>query len=212
MPGAVDTAFGSVDPRGQMPRLNLTQWLLVAAFLILYGAAVFAITRAYYLQQALARPVASQAPVPATVSGSTLGTSLQRLGEAGLTPREELTTDDPVLLARLGDQLFEQRQFERAVTAYRRALEFDPEEVDTYNDLGLALHYLGRSDEAVAALAQGIARRPDFQRIQLTMGFVQMHSGNPTAAAAALQRAVELGPETTVGAEAQRMLDGLKTP
>ncbi len=193
-----------------MPRLTLTQWLLVAVFLTLYGAVIFAITRAYYLDQALSRPVRSQAP-PSQLErpASGLGATMQRFGAVSVVPDEVRTTDDPVLLARLGDQLFEQRAFSRAVAAYERALRFAPDDVDSYNDLGLSLYYLGRSERAVEILRQGIAVDPGYQRIQLTMGFVQRQRGNLDAAAQALQRAVELGPDTNVGAEAQRMLSQL---
>ncbi len=131
---------------------------------------------------------------------------MQRLGPM-LGPREELSTEDPALLARLGDRLFEEKQYERAVMAYERAVRFNPDDVDSYNDLGLSLQYLGRSAEAAAVLKEGIARDRDYQRIYLTLGFVQLQSGNREAAVRALQRAIELGPDNDVGIAARRMLD-----
>ncbi len=191
-----------------MSKLTISQWIYLAVFLVLYGLAVHGLTRAYY------EPRATQAGAPSVPQTSQsrppqprdrLGISMQRLGPMP-GPREELSTEDPVLLARLGDQLFEEKQYERAVTAYERAVHFNPDDVDSYNDLGLSLQYLGRSAEAVAVLKEGIARNRDYQRIHLTLGFVQLQSGNREAAVGALERAIELGPDTNVGNAARRML------
>jgi len=196
-----------------MPKLTFPQWLLAIAFLVLYGAVVFAVTRAYYLEQSPPRQALSQAPqTPPAEPVSGLGRTMQRFGAGSVVQREELTTTDPVLLARLGDQFFEQGQLQRAMTAYERTLRFDPNDTDTYNDLGLTLHYLGQSQRAVQVLQQGASRDAAYQRIHLTLGFVQLQSGDTEAAAAALQRAVDLGPETSVGVEAQRLLGELATP
>ena len=192
-----------------MPKLTISQWIYVAVFLVMYGLAVHGLTRAYFepkASQVRAVPHAqSSQPRPAQPTDP-LGASMQRLAPT-LGPREELSTDDPVLLARIGDQLFEDRQYERAVAAYERAVQFNPNDVDSYNDLGLSLQYLGRSAQAVAMLKEGIARDPSYQRIHLTMGFVQLQSGNRPAAIGALKRAIELDPDSDVGQAASRMLD-----
>ena len=49
-----------------------------------------------------------------------------------LGPREELGTEDPALLARLGDRLFEAKRYQRAAVAYERAVRFNPDDVDSY--------------------------------------------------------------------------------
>jgi len=191
-----------------MPKLTFTQWTLLIAFQVFYGLVVFGLTRTYYETGGPPRAsVVSQAPRADAPVGP-LGASIQRF--SGLSaPREEMFSDDPVLLARLGDGYFEQGEYQRAMAAYERALRLAPGDVDTYNDLGLVLHYLGQSGRAVQVLEEGIARGPDYQRIRLTLGFVQYQQGNTAEAAATLQRAVALGPDSAVGIEAQRMLDSL---
>ncbi len=190
-----------------MPKLTISQWIYLAAFLALYGLMVHGLTRAYY------EPRATQVRTPSVAQTSRspqprdrLGTSMQGLTST-LEPRQELGTEDPVLLARLGDRLFEEKQYERAVTAYERAVRFNPDDVDSYNDLGLSLQYLGRSAEAMAVLKEGIARDRNYQRIHLTLGFVQLQSGKREAAVRALERAIELGPDNDVGNAARRMLE-----
>ena len=91
-------------------------------------------------------------------------------------------------------------------------LELNPDDVDTYNDLGLALHYSGDSSQALAVLKQGVEKDPKFQRIWLTLGFVQSHSDERSEAGFALQEAIKLDPENQVGREAKRVRESLNKP
>ena len=43
---------------------------------------------------------------------------------------------------------------------YSQLLAFDPKNVEVYNNLGITLHYLGRSAEAVQRLNEGLALDP----------------------------------------------------
>ena len=122
----------------------------------------------------------------------------------------DLSSDDPEILARLGDSYFVEKNYERAIELYERTLKLNPEDVDSYNDLGLSLHYTGQSNQAVEILKTGAAKAPTFQRIHLTLGFIQMQRGDKKAAITALKKAVELKPDNTVGLEAKRMLGELE--
>ncbi len=188
-----------------MSKHSFTKWLLLVAFQLLFGAAVFTITRAYYLYQPTLIPVTQAPKAQSATPGSRL-TALVRSWVEIVVPGETQTIEDPVRLAKLGDQLFEQREYGRAVVAYERAVLFNPQNVESYNDLGLTLLYLGQTEKAVQVLQDGIGRDPNLQRIQLTMGFVQAQLGNFEAAATALYRAVELDPDTTEGVEAKKIL------
>jgi tetratricopeptide (TPR) repeat protein len=89
-------------------------------------------------------------------------------------------------------------------------IELDPEDLDAYNDLGLALHYSGRSQAGLETLQEGAAKDPEFQRIWLTMGFVSAQAGDPAGAHPALEKARDLDPDNGIGQEATRMLGLLK--
>jgi Flp pilus assembly protein TadD len=187
-----------------LPKLTPLQWLLAVIFLGFYGFAVFAFTRDYYLRHPPQRTAAA-APhaLPARTSAP-----------AGLAPETETAVDaiigsDPKLLAQEGDRLFGARRYEAAVARYRQALALDESDTDTRNDLGLALHYLGQSDEALEVLRTAAEMDPEFQRIWLTYGFVAAQSGRPQAARDALEQAIALDSEAAVTAEAQRMLEQL---
>ncbi|MBK1643651.1 hypothetical protein CKO25_03045 [Thiocapsa imhoffii] len=185
-----------------MPRLSLLQWFVFAVFLFFYGFTIFAATRDYYLRQ-LVRPIAT---APATHSAApSPGASTPRPPQ-NVAP-QAITETNPALLAQQADELFVQRRYSEAVPLYRRLIELAPDQVDAYNDLGLALHYLGETNAALTQLRAGQAQDPTHQRILLTLGFVSLQADDASGARAALQQALDLGPETAMGEEAQRLLD-----
>jgi Flp pilus assembly protein TadD len=126
-------------------------------------------------------------------------------------PVEELGVDtsDPQSLAHLGDQYFESSNYKQAIEIYKKVLEDNPSDVDTYNDLGLAYHYTGNSGLAEEALIKGIEVAPEFQRIWLSLGYVLSSAGKSEEASAALQITVNMGSDNEIGQEAIRMLGQL---
>ncbi len=109
-----------------------------------------------------------------------------------------------------GDILFEEGRFEEAIEEYKKAVEENPKDVDSWNDLGLSYYYLGEKGQALDALREGVKVGPGFQRIWLSLGFVARGVGRQDEAREAWKKAHELGPETQVGIEAKRFLDELQ--
>lgn len=189
-----------------MPKLTPLQWLLFAAFLTFFGFAVFALTRDYYVRhpvrpavaQAPAGPHGTQPPHPRMPASSALESF-------GSVP-ETLTESNPVLLRQQADKLFGERRYAEVLPVYRRILELAPDDAGTHNDLGLALHYLGDSTQAIRILREGTAKDPGFQRLWLTLGFVSLQAGNTAEAREALDRARSLGADNSIGKEAERLL------
>jgi len=180
--------------------VTLRQALLGCAFLIVYGAVVFAATRAYYQEQPPV--VRSAAPaVPATGGSRSFAMPQPRLSVA--------LADDPAALSDQADDLFTQKRYGEAITAYRKLLDLAPDNADTFNDLGLALHYAGRSAEALQVLEQGAARDAGFQRIWLTLGFVRVQLGRIDEARTAFETCLAIDPESPIAVEARRFLDRL---
>jgi Flp pilus assembly protein TadD len=178
-------------------RLSLRQALLGIAFLIVYGTVVFVATRAYYQAP---RPAASATPaavVPAQTPRPFATTQLPSVPLA----------DDPLALADQADELFRQKRYAQAIAAYRKLLTLVPDDAETYNDLGLALHYAGQSAEGLQVLEQGAAKDSDFQRIWLTLGFVRLQLGRVDEARAAFETCLELDPGSAIADEARRFLD-----
>jgi tetratricopeptide (TPR) repeat protein len=126
-------------------------------------------------------------------------------------PVEELGVDtsDPQSLARLGDEYFESSNYEQAIEIYKKVLEDNPSDIDTFNDLGLAYHYTGNSDLAEETLIKGVEIAPEFQRIWLSLGYVLKSAGKDDESRSALQKTVDMDPDSDVGQEAIRMLGQL---
>jgi tetratricopeptide (TPR) repeat protein len=185
---------------------NTRFWMLLAVFQIAFGLSVFALTRQHYMHDAApisagaTRQSAAEWPVQSKEG------ELANLISAFPGPA---TVDDPVALSFQADEAFSNQQFSQAAQLYERLLLADPGNADTYNNLGLTLHYLGRSTEALSVLNEGVAVDPSYQRIWLTLGYVNSQLGNLEQAREALTAAVEMGADTDVGQSASHMLDAL---
>lgn len=194
-------------------------WLSMGAFQVVFGLAVFGLTREYYLS---ATPMASAPAQPGLnwpTAGQTLSSGLltgqgvpsQNMGIANTVgATSDLNVlQDPVEISRQANDMFAQQDYASAAKLYARLLEFDPENTSTYNNLGLTLHYIGRSDEALKILEEGSIIDPFDQRLLLTLGFVSTQLGDTEKARSALKSAVALGADTQVGQSATKMLDEL---
>jgi tetratricopeptide (TPR) repeat protein len=188
------------------PKLTPLQWLIAIAFLAFYGFAVFAVTRDYYLRHP-PRPPQSSTSSTAGADTAALGAQLRAAArDAGSGIPAELLASDPALLSQEADRLFAAQRFTEAVTLYRKVLELDPNDAGSRNDLGLALHYAGNSQEGVEVLRAGADAAPQFQRIWLSLGFVAAQAGQAEEAREALIQAQTLDPNSDVGLEAARLL------
>lgn len=188
-------------------------WSLMAAMLVVFGLLVFTITRQIY--------------IPAPNRGDDVATSKN---EASLewsdhalnisptlldplpasSPSANLPgAQDPAELSRLAGESFNNKEYSRAAELYEQLLLYDPKNVDVHNNLGITLHYLSRSDEALRWLDEGVTLDPTHQRIWLTLGFVNSQLGNIEVARAALTTAAEMDSNTNVGQSAARMLEEL---
>jgi tetratricopeptide (TPR) repeat protein len=192
-----------------MPKLSALTWLAIVIAQVTYGLMVYVITRSYYEQKpavaAATAPSNQVAPHPMP-DPSMVGVN----SGIGYTPTlEDLKEEDPALIARLADDYFAQKNYPQAIELYQRALSINPKDVESYNDLGLALFYTGQTEQAIDILLAGIQQDGAFQRIRLSLGFILAQTGDKEGAADAFNKAVELGAENSVGKEAKRMLGEL---
>lgn len=183
-------------------------WAAMAVFQVLFGLAVFAITRDYYAQET--NTVAGHPPV-INQSSSPWPQAINETDLARLAPGvfAEATLQDPAQISRQADEFFANRQYQQAANAYQKLLAFDPKKVEVHNNLGLTLHYLGRSDEALRWLNDGVGIDPQNQRIWLTLGYVNAQLGNTGPARKALTAAAETGTDESIRQSAMRMLEDL---
>jgi tetratricopeptide (TPR) repeat protein len=178
--------------------------IIIVLCIAIFGIGMFALTRSNFKSE--------KPPVDRTERTLTHGPIVDSGTIQNILPLEQLDVDtkDPVALSSLGDRYFEGKNFQQAINIYEKVLALDPNDVDTYNDLGLAQHYSGKSDNAIETLTRGTQVVPSYQRIWLSLGFVLVSTGREFEAKPALKKAVEIAPDSTVGKEAQRILGLLK--
>ena len=183
-------------------------WISMAVFQGFFGFAVFAITRDYYAVDAQEKP--SRPPTiaqPAAVWPNNISAAdIDRLSLPGLG---NLAPQDPLEIYRQAEQFFANRQYDRAAQSYEQLLAFSPNDAEIHNNLGLTLHYLGRSSEALQRLNEGISVDPENQRIWLTLGYVNSQIGNTEQARSALTKATQIGTDDSIRQSALKMLDAL---
>lgn len=186
---------------------NANFWILMAVFQVLFGLAVFGLTRDYYLGRNESRPAMPHVPTGGMPADGwpklTDAGSIDRLTGAAAAPPD---LSSPQAIADQADVYFANGQYEQAAELYAKLLTFGPASADTHNNLGLTLQYLGRPDEALKVLHDGIALDPDHQRIWLTLGFVNARLGNIDEARTALTRATEVGSDPGIREAASGML------
>ena len=188
---------------------NVGFWIALSVFQIVFGLAVFAVTRDIYMADtdAVSKEIAPaiQRPLGQTNSGLEVSPAMMDLLTA-IQP----TTTDPVQISRMADEAFNNKNFARAAQLYEQLLAFDPGSAGAHNNLGLTLHYLGRSEDALRRLNEGATLDPGNQRIWLTLGFVNSQLGNVEEARKALTTAKEIGTNSNVSQSAENMLRDLR--
>jgi len=183
-------------------------WISLVAFEVVFGLVIFGLTRQYYMQ---VPEIVSADPVMPPQSSSTWPDTITEtdLARFNLLVPGQSATNDPAEISRQANQFFASGQYDRAVILYERLLTFRPDDVDTYNNLGLTLHYIGRSAEALVKLNEGVIVDPTYQRIWLTLGFVSSQVGNTDQARTALTNAVQMGTNDEIRKTATEMLESL---
>ncbi|MET0029446.1 MAG: tetratricopeptide repeat protein [Candidatus Thiodiazotropha sp.] len=196
-----------------MPKLSPLAWLVFLVAQATFGLIVYVIAMSHCEQcQGQAERTGGDAPA-VTHPSAMPATPMPSAPMAQQMPAQQAMpgadTDDPALIARLADDYFAKKEYTQAIGLYERAIRINPDDVESYNDLGLALFYTGEADRAVEILKAGIIQDPAFQRIHLTLGFVLGQTGDKSGATEAFNRAISLGADNKVGQEAVRMRDAL---
>jgi len=197
-------------------------WIAMAVFQVAFGLAIFALTRQYYIEETGVQTRSPQAagssrPMSGT-AGSTASKPWEAWRDSGMqatpTPFSSLTLgqgpiDDPEAVSNQADEYFSNGQYDLAAVLYEQLLTSGWNNVNTYNSLGITLHYLGRSAEALRVLNDGVAADASYPRIWLTLGFVNAQVGNLQESRTALEKAIQLDPGGDIGRAATDMLGKL---
>ena len=185
-------------------------WTLVLASNLVVALAVYFFTRQAYEPRRAdtsAGAPAEQRQLTGDWTDRVTDLAPSLLDAAGPGPA---ALQDPARISELANEAFAARDYRRAAELYERLLDFDPGNADVHNNLGLTLHYLGRSGEALERLERGKGIDATNQRIWLTLGFVNGQLGNIDEARAALATAAEMDATSDVGRSARRMLEDMQ--
>lgn len=101
-------------------------------------------------------------------STSPANAKVQAEPEVMMEPTPQL---DPTTYFAHGLLLERQKQFDRAITQYRQALEIDPTYVNARNHLGMVLNQLDRHSEATAEFQLAVQQHPDNAQLYNNLGF-----------------------------------------
>jgi len=184
---------------------NLKFWVPMTVFQIVFGLTIFTITRQYYIHDSdnvSDDPTEIRQPSFVWPDGIT-ETNPAQLNSSTFS---QLTIEDPAEISRQANEFFTSKQYNKAAKLYEQLLVLSPNNVDAHNNLGITLHYIGRSNEALRRLNEGVAIDPAHQRIWLTLGFVNGQLGNTEQARAALNTAANMNADNEIGKSAIKML------
>lgn len=183
-------------------------WIPLGIFQLIFGLAIFGLTRDYYLYGGDRSGVAP-ATRARTTPDPTSGFLRPEIPRPASTAWDASVPQGPAEISRQAEEAFANKQYEQAADHYGRLLTITPNDAETHNNLGLTLHYLGRSTEALRVLNEGVAIDPDHQRIRLTLGYVHKQLGNDEAAVKALTNATLIGNDEAIRKSAMEMLRDL---
>ena len=94
-----------------------------------------------------------------------------------------------------GDRFTAERQFDRAIAEYTRAINLNPDFAEAFNNRGFARHCKREGSDAVPDLSKAIALREAFPHAHNTRGCSYLAQGRIAEAIADFDRAIQLQPD-----------------
>jgi Flp pilus assembly protein TadD len=95
----------------------------------------------------------------------------------------------------LGGELFHQGRIDDAMGCFLKAVEFKPDSAEAHSDLGVALHAMRRSAEAILEQKEALRLKPDFAEAHFNLGNLLEEAGQLEESIREYQRAAALKPE-----------------
>lgn len=128
---------------------------------------------------------------------------------------QELVEEDPAIArywATLGNLYVRQRDWDKAVESFQKALELNPEDNDIRQELGITLWHLGRQEEGLRYLDEAIQKDPNSAISYYYLGMILAGTpGREAEAVAALEKVTAASGDSEIAAQARQMLAELKT-
>jgi tetratricopeptide (TPR) repeat protein len=106
-----------------------------------------------------------------------------------------------------GNRNWSGNRLEEAETAYRKAIDSDPESSVAYSRLGALLVIQNRSEEAVSAYQEAIIREPGNANYFAALSIAYLHMGYHEMARAMATHAAELDPDMKHAKDISKYID-----
>lgn len=119
-------------------------------------------------------------------------------------------TKNKDLWIELGNLHFDNKNYAKAVEAYTKAVEFDPDNVNVIVDLGTSYFNLNKLAEAKQQFELVIGKDPNHLIALYNLGVVSAREGDEKAAKEYWSKVVELAPQAEIGKAAKTALDSLR--
>lgn len=107
---------------------------------------------------------------------------------------EKGRSPDPDILSHfnLGVQSYNQREFSKAIQAYKRVIELDPTYIEAYNNLGIIYQQIRDFDKALGAYQKSIEINPQYEKGYNNLGIIFYLRGQHEEALGAFQKALDI--------------------
>ncbi|HEX5734504.1 MAG TPA: tetratricopeptide repeat protein [Blastocatellia bacterium] len=110
-------------------------------------------------------------------------------GEPAQEPKEFLE------IQRTGASYYNRGEYEKAIVAYKRAIEINPDSTEVYYHLGMAYSSLGKYKEAVEAYTRAIRIRPDYAAAYYNLGHAYSNLDRHDKAIKAFRQSIRYEPD-----------------
>ncbi len=104
-------------------------------------------------------------------------------------------SNNPELLAELGNVYYDGKAFPQAIEYYRKSLERDPKNVDVRTDMGTSYWYSGDPDTAIKEFEKSLSYSPTHAQTLFNMGIVKWQGKrDPKGAVASWEKLLQTNP------------------
>jgi cytochrome c-type biogenesis protein CcmH/NrfG len=108
--------------------------------------------------------------------------------------------DNTAAWIQLGHVYFDTDQYQKAIDAYKKALQLDPRNADVLTDLGIIYRRSGQPQKAIESFDQAVVIDPKHETARFNKGIVLMHDlKDQNGAIKAWEELLEINPLAMVG-------------
>ena len=112
-----------------------------------------------------------------------------------LTSKIKQNPKDFDSIVELANLNFDQKNYDDAVSLYKKALEIRPDALNVRTDMGTAMFYQKRYDDAIATFKDSLVANPNDAQTLFNLGVAMLHGKNdPQAALQYWEKLVETNP------------------